>query len=69
MANQGVPTLCEVPADCIPIDVVEVCGYITPEGHRMFATRFTKDAPLSTVLGLMRLGEHQILRESENWDG
>lgn len=65
--ENGVKTLCVLPEGAVALDVVEVCGYLRADGARQLALRCTTDAPLSTVIGLLRLGEHEILRRSDDW--
>ncbi len=59
--------MCSLPDGAVALDVVEVCGYLAADGTRAFTVRCTTDAPLSTVVGLFRLGEHEILRQSSDW--
>ncbi len=66
--QEGPLTLCGLPEGAVALDVIEVCGYLSKDGHRRYATRFSRDAPLSTLLGLLRLGEQQILRAAEGWE-
>lgn len=64
-SEEGVRTLCKIPDGAVPLDVIEVCGYLSADGGRQYTARFSGDAPLSTLLGLLRLGEHLILRDSD----
>lgn len=64
----GPTTLCRLPQGAVPIEVIEVCGYIAPDGSRKFAVRACHDVPLSTALGLLRLAEHHLVEESKTWE-
>lgn len=67
-ADGGVRTLCVLPDGAVALDVVEVCGYLAPDGTRSYTVRCSTDAPLSTIVGLFRLGEHAILEQSDQWE-
>ncbi len=67
--QEGPLTLCGLPEGAVALDVIEVCGFLSKSGRRRFAVRFSRDAPLSTLLGLLRLGEQKILRVAEDWEG
>ncbi len=60
-------TLCQLPEGAIPLEVVEVCGYLTAEGRRKWTVRYRADVPVSTTLGLLALAKHQILSEMDTW--
>lgn len=66
-AESEVRTLVKLPEGAIPIDVIEVCGFISAEGKRQWLTRFSGDAPVSTLLGLLTMAEHDIVAESNKW--
>lgn len=44
---------------------VEVIEYLTTGGERQFRVRLDADMPLSSVLGLLRLAEHQCIGMSD----
>jgi hypothetical protein len=60
-------TLCEIPEDAVPLEVVEVCGWIDSKGERRWSVRFAGETPVSTTLGLLRLAEHHVIAESSTW--
>lgn len=62
-------TLCDIPEDCVVVTGVEVAQYITPEGDSKWAFRCQSGADFSTVLGLLALAKHDVLREWERQGG
>ena len=66
--SEQVHTLCALPGGAVPLDVIEVCCYLDTAGDRKYIVRYTTAAPLSTLIGLLRVAEHQMLHEaSQQW--
>lgn len=54
-----------LPEGAIPLSVVEIVEYLTPEGHRVYGYRHSGDTALSTTLGLIELAKTQIIEQAD----
>lgn len=59
-----IKTLCDIPPDAVPLEVVEVVGYLDAAGNRCYSVRYMGDSPLSTTLGLLRIAEHRVVHDA-----
>jgi hypothetical protein len=60
----------QLPDGAFAEEFVGVIGYLDPSGQMKYAVFHAGNAPLSTFVGLLRLGEHKIIEHFEGqWEG
>jgi hypothetical protein len=51
-----------VPDECIPQGFIAVFAYLAPDGSQRWCTYNQLDVAVSSVLGLLELAKHDVLR-------
>jgi hypothetical protein len=63
VADEPIETRVQMPEGSMPVQVVEVCSYIDPDGNNMWGYRLRGETPLSTTLGLLEMLKFDLLAD------
>lgn len=53
-----------MPPGAVPTEAVVVVGYLDSDGDPSYHVRTGGECPMSTILGLLEMGKHQLLHSA-----